>query len=144
VWWWLRRIRFIHDQEALARLLNLGDDLELLIQPELLFRMPAPFGDCDDFTMAGCALLLNLGLEAEIVIMAVDPGQPWRWSHVFPQAVLPCGRRFPMDATPHAKYPGWVVPAGRINKVQEWALDGSLIESGAYRSGYVRRPRSIA
>lgn len=135
VWWWLRRsMRFVHDQEALASLLNLGDEMELLIQPELVFRMQRPFGDCDDFTMAGCALLLNLGLEAEIVIMAVDPAEPWRWSHVFPQAVLPCGRRFALDATPHAQYPGWIVPAWRINKVQEFALDGSPMRSGAYRS----------
>jgi len=135
VWWWLRRsMRFVHDQEALASLLNRGDDLELLIQPELIFRMRHPFGDCDDFTMAACALLLNLGLEAEIVIMAVDPVEPWRWSHVFPQAVLPCGRRFPVDATPHAHYPGWIVPAWRVNRVMEWALDGSRIHSGAFRS----------
>lgn len=145
VWWWLRRsMRFVHDQEALAHLLNLGDDLELLIQPELIFRMPRPAGDCDDYTMAACALSLNLGLEAEIVIMAVDPAEPWRWSHVFAQAVLPCGRRFPLDATPHAEYPGWIIPAWRVNKVQEWGLDGSPIRSGAYRSFHVRRSRSIA
>lgn len=145
VWWWLRRsMRFVHDQEALAHLLNLGDDQELLIQPELVFRMPRPFGDCDDFTMVACALSLNLGLEAEIVIMAVDPVEPWRWSHVFAQAVLPCGRRFPLDATPHAEYPGWLVPAWRVNRVQEWTLNGSPIRSGAYRSFHVRRSRSIA
>ena len=142
VWWWLRGIRFVHDQELLGRLLNLGDELELLIQPELLFRLDQPFGDCDDFTMAACALLLNLGLESEIVTLAADPVEPRRWSHVFAQAVLPCGRRFALDATPHAEYPGWVVPAWRINRVQEWALDGSPIETGAYRRVHVRRSRA--
>jgi len=133
VWWFLRRsLRFVHDAESLAALLNAGDDLELLIEPELLLRMSAPFGDCDEYAMAAAALVLNLGLEAELVTMAVEPLRPWRWSHVFAQAVLPCGRRFVLDPTPHASRPGWVVPFHRRYRVQEWDLSGRPIRTGGY------------
>jgi hypothetical protein len=80
--------------------------VEFLIDPERLLSMPEPQGDCDDFTMLTCAMLLAAGLGCEMVTIAADRVDPQRFSHVYAVALLPNGRRLAMD-TSHGPAPGW-------------------------------------
>lgn len=102
------RVRFRTDDDLIA-LMRIGqDELELLVSPPVLFRHPRPEGDCDDFTMACCALLHELGIPAEIVTVKADQPDPDRWSHVYCCAQT---ERGPMILdTSHGKAPGWEVP----------------------------------
>ena len=106
---WVRsHVRFVPDELALADA-GWPDERELLIKPERLLAMPQPQGDCDDFTMLVCAMLLAAGIHCEIVTIAADPGDTGRWSHVYAQALFADGTRATLDAS-HGTEFGWEAP----------------------------------
>lgn len=117
-----RRVRFVQDDAAIRRLFNESGQLELLIHPVVLLSMAVPAGDCDDFTMLGCALLLALGLDPTIVCLCCDSAAPGRFSHVFLE-VSDGGRRWPVDAS-HGRYFGWEVPEVDVYRRQGWNCNG--------------------
>jgi hypothetical protein len=142
IWHWVKRsIKFVHHQELLRKWLGKGDSLQLLISPEALLKMESPKGDCAVFTTLIAAMLQTAGIQWEIVTVACDRSQPGIFSHVFPRAVLPDGRRLTLDAS-HGKYPGWEVPkahrwpfaVGGSSGTQVWNQEGEPISD--QDSGY--------
>jgi hypothetical protein len=130
VWWCVKHaLTFKQDDELLGRLLNDHDSqLELLISPSVMVRMNSKQGDCDDYTMLICCFLEALGLDWEIITVAADRREPWRWSHVYACAVLQDGSRIPLDAS-HGKYPGWQVPSRDVFRYQAWGRNGQQTSS---------------
>lgn len=144
VWWWAKHVlKFVHHDGLIQLWFNERDQLQLLISPDLLLRMGEPRGDCAIYTMLECAMLESLGIGYEIVTAAVDPHVPDEFSHVYPRAVLPTGKRIVLDAS-HGKYPGWEVPKEHTIRKQVWGPDGQPIADEApARSGlhgYAARP----
>lgn len=132
-WWWCKHfLRFVHHGSMFeAWSADLGDPrtkLQLLIAPDVLVRMRRMEGDCAIYTMMLCAMLASLGIQFEIVTLAVDQMQPEIFSHVFARAVMPNGRRESLDAS-HGDYPGWQVPARDIHR--EWTFDSAGRRVGA-------------
>jgi hypothetical protein len=143
IWHWVKRsIKFVHHQELLRKWLGKGDSLQLLISPEALLKMEAPKGDCAVFSTLIAAMLQCAGYQWEIVTVACDRSQPGIFSHVFPRAVLPSGRRLALDAS-HGKYPGWEVPWGHRwpfalggnSGTQVWDMSGQAVtdQDSGYR-----------
>jgi hypothetical protein len=133
VWWWSKHVlKFVHHDGLIQLWFNERDQLQLLIAPDLLLRMGEPRGDCAIYTMLECAMLQALSIPYEIVTAAVDPGQPDVFSHVYPRAILPNGRRLTLDAS-HGKYPGWEVPKEHIIRKQIWDASGNPIPDEAPR-----------
>jgi hypothetical protein len=114
-------VEFVLDEQLLAGQLGRPDAGELLIAPWILLGMPRPMGDCDDFSTLTASLLACLGIPCEFVTVATEPYNPGRFSHVYCQAVLPCGARLPLD-TSHGSAPGWEVPKERQYRRQVWPL----------------------
>lgn len=132
-----RRMRFQTD-DITARPFSSwmrGPIVETLVRPIDMRAMADPHGDCDDFSMSVAALLLAKGVDCRFVTVAVDPEQPWRYSHVYVVAYVN-GERIPVD-TSHGPYPGWEVP-NLFGKRQEWPIvnDGRwLIGAGVLLAG---------
>jgi len=140
VWGWLKRnVRFVRDEDQLQHLLGRGDELELLISPAVLVRANPKEGDCDDFTMLGCAMLLSLGVPTLIKTYKCDRQDPTRWSHVCAAAILEDGSVFPLDAS-HGQYPGWEVPAQDQFETALWDMNGNRVGGGL---AGVRRRRGL-
>lgn len=122
--WIKSHITFVTDEE-ICQAAGVGDvvcgESEWLIQPERLLSMPSPRGDCDDFSMLTCAMLLAAGVDCEFTTVAADKVDPQRFSHVYAVALLPDGR-LAMD-TSHGAYPGWEV--GAVTRRQGWGGLGS-------------------
>lgn len=108
-WHLKRRIRFVDDHALVQAALGEGVYTEGLIAPERLLTMPEPRGDCDDYSMALAAMLAAAGVPVELVTIAADGARPAEFSHVYVQAVLEDGSRFPLDAS-HGPAPGWESP----------------------------------
>lgn len=133
-------IKFKRDEESAWTLCKKINAIDFLIEPRVQARiMQSPSilgrkmamttraeGDCDEFTMFSLACLKALGLNSEIVTVAVDPERPGYWSHVYGQVILPDGRRMALDCSPAGKFPGWEVPDRDVQRKQAWALDGSM------------------
>lgn len=131
IWWFAKHtVKFVHHQKLLVSWLGAPDELQLLIRPDALLKMSDPKGDCAVFTTLICAMLDCAGIPWEIVTIACDPRQPGIYSHVYPRAILPGGRRLVMDAS-HGKYPGWEVPAEHTTAKQIWNQDGEPVEDAA-------------
>lgn len=124
-WWYAKhRITFVHHQKQIEVWFGERHHLQLLISPDVLLRFPfAMEGDCAIFTMMLCAMLTCLGLNWEIVTLAVDPSQPEIFSHVYPRLVLADGSRLALDAS-HGKFPGWSVPIAHRSRIAVWDADG--------------------
>jgi len=138
-WWWAKHnLHFVHHTKLIYAWLNERDQLQLLISPDVLLRMPARgkkmVGDCAIYTMLVSAFLEALGIGWDLMTLAVNPAQPDVYSHVFPRAILPDGRRIPMDAS-HGKYPGWQVPAEHTFRLQAWDASGAPVQDTAQYSG---------
>lgn len=121
--WIANQVEFVDDDLQLRDALDCHDAQELLIEPPRLLTMPRPQGDCDDFTMLGCAMCLCAGVPAEIVTIAADGNDPNRWSHVYYQAQLDDGRLLPQDiaeCVKHNKPFGWEAPQYYARK--DWGL----------------------
>lgn len=79
-----------------------------LIPPAILAALPAPWPsevDCDDLAMLMGSMLLASGIPCQFVTISTDPRDPMRLNHVYVQAVLEDGTKFPMD--PQGPKPGW-------------------------------------
>lgn len=132
VFWFLKStIRFVIDEVPVLALYGESDQVDFLISPSVLMRMRPPKGDCDDFTMMACALLACNRVPFEIVTIMADRSRPGQWSHIYPRAVMPSGRRMVIDATPPGQYPGWEVPAYDIQRKQIWDANGNPIADSA-------------
>lgn len=119
IWEWVHgNIRFEPDEQQLSEYYGLPEDMELLQRPELV--LATRVGDCDCFTMLVCSMLAAAGVGSRIVTVKADQGEPHRWSHVYPVAVMESGSTIPMDAS-HGRWFGWEVPAGRVFARKEWA-----------------------
>lgn len=127
-WYEKHSIRFLIDEVPVFGLYGERDNVDFLIAPSVLVRMNPPTGDCDDFTMLACALLECNGVPWEIVTVMSDRKRPGEWSHIYPRAVMPNGRRMVIDATPPGQYPGWEVPAYDIQRKQIWDSNGNPIQ----------------
>ena len=136
-WWFVRtKMKFIHHSKLMHWWLNKQDGYQLLTSPLVVvasLASPDPTirdrgrtGDCAIYSMMLAAMLEAVGVQAELVTLAVDPEQPEVFSHVFVYAVLPDGRRLPLDAS-HGKYPGWQVPARDGSRRQVWSDDGAAV-----------------
>lgn len=129
------RVRFKTDDDLIA-LMRIGqDELELLVSPPVLFRHPRPEGDCDDFTMACCALLHELGIQCDIVTVKADQPDPDRWSHVYCCAHTERGPMI-LDCS-HGEYPGWEVPYFYAKRTWDSRTGQALQSEG----GRVPQPR---
>jgi len=140
VFWYVKHcVKFRQDEATMFRV-GREHEYDLLIAPAVLVRMQDPAEDCDGFTMLTAALCAILGLPVYIATVAVSPGEPDRWSHVFAIAMVN-GSVVPLD-TSHGSGPGWMVPRERIYRFQAWDLDGRPVdlEPSKFRGlhGYVR------
>jgi len=142
VWWWVKtNLKFVHHSALLLAWFG-EDQLQLLISPDVLLRSPRKVGDCAIYSELAAALLVANGVDYEFVTVAVNPSQPEVFSHVYVYAVLPDGRRFPLDAS-HGDYPGWQVPAADVSRVQVWNSAGHPVADRGSRfdglHNYMRR-----
>jgi hypothetical protein len=133
VWWYVKhQCKFVHHGKLIDIWLGEHDQLQLLIAPDLFPGWPGWFeGDCAIYSMLECAFLDVLGIQWELVTLAVDPKQPDVFSHVYPRAVID-GRRIALDAS-HGKYPGWSVPVRDIFRTQVWDGAGEPVADQASR-----------
>lgn len=132
VFWWVKHcVKFRLDEATMQRIGSPGEQ-DLLIAPDIVVRMKEPSEDCDGFTMLEASMLQVLGVPVVIATVAANPGEPWRWSHVFPCALLPGGRVLPLDAS-HGVGPGWMVPPERIYRWQCWDLGGHPVKVNPMR-----------
>lgn len=116
-----RRVDFLEDSTLITACWpDQPASSEVLIEPDRLLSTEQPAGDCDDFTMAVCALLRRLGVDCEIVTVAADPEHPDNWSHVYAYALLHPDRRLALDAS-HGDRPGWEAP--RIFRRAVWPIE---------------------
>lgn len=72
-------------------------------------------GDCDDFTILACALLLSVGVPCRArMIKTFHPatGQ-MNWAHIYPMGRLENGEWVAMDATEKDRFLGWEPPEGQ-------------------------------
>ncbi len=101
-------------EDIAAEVLGLPDpnDVQVLIPPADLLRMPAPKGDCAIYAMLITSLGKCLGIPMAYRVTASDPQEMERWSHVYAIAKVWEARDlkfpeiFPLDAS-HGAYPGW-------------------------------------
>lgn len=119
-WYAKRHVRFVDDQTLLKVSVGIQQPEEFLISPARLVTMPRPRGDCDDFTMLVCSLLLAAGVDCEMVTIAADPNYPREFSHVYAAAVLPDGL-IPLDAS-HAPAPGYEAIPELVYRKQYWPV----------------------
>lgn len=117
---WIRaKVRFIEDSELSRPFSRDPEADEVLVRPVDLLTMPAPAGDCDDFSMLTAAMLLAIGIRPEYVTICADPSDPDHYSHVYVLAYLPDGSTVPMD-TSHGPEPRW--QARNHGKMRTWRI----------------------
>jgi transglutaminase-like putative cysteine protease len=119
--------RFDRDIAAEANVPHAGDVAEILIRPadmaELIRTRGRGIGDCDDFSMFVCALMLACGIPCRIVtVAAADSENPNAYSHVYACAYAD-GARISVDAS-HGKYCGWEAPDAALTRKLEYPVDG--------------------
>lgn len=135
-WLWCKtHLKFVHHSKLMQWYLGMQDGYQLLIAPTVILgalcsqdpdiRERGRRGDCAIYTMMCAAICEACGVPVEIVTLAVDPGQPGVYSHVFPRAMTDAGR-LPLDAS-HGLYPGWQVPQKHIFRSQVWSDSGRPI-----------------
>ena len=116
--WVKARVRFVNDS-SLAGFDKDPDQAEVLVRPVDLLAMPAPAGDCDDFSMLVASMLRAAGIRCAFVTVAADPYSP-DYSHVYVQVFTRAGDRIPLDAS-HGPRFGWEAPA--TGKRRVWPID---------------------
>lgn len=139
--WCKRNIEFVPDDVLLFWELGIppsAEELERLASPAVLARMRKRQGDCDDFVMMLCAMVLSVGVPPAIKTFKCDHKQPWRWSHVCAGVILEDGSLFPLDAS-HGDYPGWQVPIEDTYESCVWDMNGNPIAGGSNGMGFTRR-----
>jgi hypothetical protein len=129
-WWAKHRVKVLRHSEFKALLAAYPEKRQLLVTPEVVLRAPNAAGDCSTFSMLIAAMLESLGVDWELVTVAVEPADPTLYSHVFVRAVLPDGRRITLDGS-HGAYPGWEVPRAHQFRRQVWDSTGEPIDDEA-------------
>lgn len=107
-----QHVTFVEDDSQLAEIFQVRKSRELLITPPVLLSMREPQGDCDDFSMLCCAMLMACGVSCHFITVAADRAQPMKYSHVYCLAVTSDGREIPLDCS-HGKYAGWETNSSR-------------------------------
>lgn len=74
-------------------------------------------GDCDDASVAFCALLRAIGFKCAIRIISQDGRY---WSHVYPIVMIPGRGWTALDITEKGKAPGWEFPHAKA--VQDFPM----------------------
>jgi hypothetical protein len=131
LWWYAKtRLRFIHHSRLIKDWFGELDQLQLLIEPSVLLRMPdnrwPMVGDCAIYSMLICAMLTTCGIPWRLVTAACDPKQPMIFTHVFPRSQTPAGGWITLDAS-HGDYPGWQVPDEHMLRIQAWDENGQPV-----------------
>lgn len=104
---WIKgRVSFVEDDVQLASIFANPNSKEFLITPPVLLSMPSPKGDCDDFSMLVCSMLMAKGIGCDFVTIAANREQPSEFSHVYNMARTRNGRVIPVDSS-HGKEIGW-------------------------------------
>lgn len=85
-----------------------GDTDGYDVYQDLKTTLESGVGDCDDMTIAFCALLRCLGYPCAARIISQDGRY---WAHVYPLVQHPQQGWVPLDATERGKHPGWEFPA---------------------------------
>lgn len=106
VWDWLRRNMVYVNDPAYNELIH---SAEVLMRRH--FELGDLSGDCDDFTILACALLLQLGVpcKARMIKLRQADGS-YQWAHIYPMALSGSGRWVAMDATEPDRPLGWEPP----------------------------------
>lgn len=136
-------VQFVEDDNQLKQIFKVAKSRELLITPPVLLSMNKPKGDCDDFSMLVCSMLMAKGIQCDFVTVAANKDQPSEFSHVYCMARLRDGRSIPIDAS-HGTRSGWETE--RATRKQIWPVfnwnfrrgDGM----GTIRKGYTGPPIS--
>lgn len=115
--WVKNRVRFVQDS-SLAGFDPNPDQAEVLVRPVDLLAMPAPAGDCDDFSMLAASMLRAAGIPCGFVTIAAEPDSP-DYSHVYVLVFTRAGDQIPLDAS-HGPRLGWEAPA--IHKRRVWPM----------------------
>lgn len=118
--------RLDRDIASEAGVPHAGDVAEVLIRPadmaELIRSRGRGIGDCDDFSMFVCSLMLACGIPCRIVtVAAVDSANPNAYSHVY-ACVYVNGERIAVDSS-HGTYCGWEAPDAALTRKQEYPVD---------------------
>lgn len=124
IFWWVKtHIEFEQDETILRARLGIYTPEELLITPARLLTMDRPSGDCDDFVMLTCAMLLVAGVACDVVTVPNPAEDPWYWGHIFTEAVYADGSSQALD-TSHGQYPGQEVSQNPTRR-KAWPLFAS-------------------
>jgi len=100
---------------------------ELIHSPEVLmrryFELHDLSGDCDDFTILICALLLQLGVpcKARMIKLPQADGS-YQWAHIYAMAQAADGQWVTLDATEKQRPIGWEAPhrPGDVKDYRFW------------------------
>lgn len=122
------RVSFIEDERQLEQMFQEPRSKELLITPEVLLSMPDPRGDCDDFSMLACAMLMAKGIQCDFVTVAASSSNPKDYSHIYCMVTTRDGRKIPFDSS-HGDKAGW--ETDRAYRKQVWPVFGT----GGRRNG---------
>lgn len=72
-------------------------------------------GDCDDFTILMCSLLLSVGVPCRARMIKVgDSNGKYNWAHIYPMALTSEGQWIALDATEKNRHLGWEPPEGLV------------------------------
>lgn len=112
-------VQFVEDDTQLKKIFKVAKSRELLITPPVLLSMDRPKGDCDDFSMLVCSMLMAKGIQCDFVTVAANSDQPSEFSHVYCMARSRDGRSIPIDAS-HGKIAGWETE--RSTRKQIWPV----------------------
>jgi hypothetical protein len=113
------KIDFVQDEDQLGGMFYNPDSKELLITPPVLLSMSHPRGDCDDFSMLGCSMLMAKGVKCDFVTVAANSSFPSEFSHIYCMVRTRDGRVIPFDAS-HGKEAGW--ETARAYRKQVWPV----------------------
>lgn len=120
-------VQFVEDESQLALMFRHPESKELLITPPVLLEMQSPMGDCDDFSMLACSMLMAKGIKCDFVTIAANQAQPTEFSHVYCMVRTRDGRVVPFDAS-HGREAGW--ETDRIFRKQVWPVFSWGIRNG--------------
>lgn len=140
-----QRVMFVEDETQLAEIFNQPNSKELLITPPVLLSMKRPRGDCDDFSMLACSMLMRYGIKCSFKTVAADARHPAQFTHVY---CIVGDANTPFDAS-HGKRVGWetdkryremVWPVIRLGESMDFRSglgddgfdDGGFVDPGTY------------
>jgi hypothetical protein len=133
---WIKgEVTFIQDEDHLRKMFYDPESKELLITPPALLSMSNPSGDCDDFSMLACAMLMAKGVKCDFVTVAANSSFPREFSHIYCMVATRDGRNIPFDAS-HGKKVGW--ETARAFRKQVWPVfnwTNGLSRMGGGRNG---------